>query len=214
MWKSISILVEVIHICQPRTTLASCRRLPASRSRGARIQGAAPYCLIMGIVIKCLLCQREPISLKNFPVCATTAFGSVCKHTMAAMCSSVVEQPAGQSSRYNMIPKINRLTRAQVRSVLSHGSKKYTDSSCIVIVEKSPDTTSRLSAIVGKQISRSAVVRNGLRRRIYQGIGNAWEFIPSNMHGIIMARQGMLKKTPQEIILYIARITQKYIVRA
>jgi ribonuclease P protein component len=65
--------------------------------------------------------------------------------------------------------KNQRLGRKMFAEVFKTG-KRFSSPYFLMVVGSSPDSSFRLVAVVGKKVSRSAVVRNKTKRRIYGAV--------------------------------------------
>ena len=98
-----------------------------------------------------------------------------------------------------MLPKENRLNRDKdFKNVFEKGRSFYTKIIGIKIIPNSLDN-SRFGIIVGKKISKKAVTRNRIKRQIRACLQKELQNIKNGFDFMLIARQGVMEVTYQEI---------------
>jgi ribonuclease P protein component len=86
-----------------------------------------------------------------------------------------------------MLPKSKRLTTAEFDAVMKNGRASHSSLFTLRWTDSHKDT--RISAVAGQKILKTAVGRNSMRRRIYSSIRKISSRWPKGIHGIIFAKQ-------------------------
>lgn len=98
-----------------------------------------------------------------------------------------------------MLPKTHRLPRPQFPLVLKHGTKLnslYFTLFYIPTAENNP----RFGIIVSAKVSKSAVNRNLLKRRLRHAVMSAIPDLKSPLDAILLAKPGSLNQTMQVFV--------------
>lgn len=85
-----------------------------------------------------------------------------------------------------MLPKKNRVSRALFATILKSGKVFHSNNISFRIV-KTQKAVSKFSFVVSRKVSKSAVIRNLLRRRGYFVVQTAFEKEKMNASGILGA---------------------------
>lgn len=64
----------------------------------------------------------------------------------------------------------------------------------------------RFGIVVSKKISKIAVERNRIRRRIYEGVKKKWEIIPKNVWGLFLVKKEILEMDTMQIEKEVERL--------
>jgi len=65
---------------------------------------------------------------------------------------------------------------------------------------------SRFGIVVSKKISKIAVERNRIRRRIYEGVAKKWDLIPRKVWGLFLVKKEILEMDAGQIEKEIERL--------
>ena len=74
------------------------------------------------------------------------------------------------------------------------------------LVANNESSDKKFAVIVSKKISKKAVDRNQIRRRITEVLKNEWNNIPEGTRGIFLTKKEILGKTLKEIEIEIKKI--------
>ena len=97
-----------------------------------------------------------------------------------------------------MLPRSKRLTVSLFTNALANG--KVVHSTLFTArIAKNPGPT-RFSAVISKKITKTAVERNKLRRRIYSAVASFGAKISKDHHVILLAKPLLSKSTLKDIV--------------
>jgi ribonuclease P protein component len=97
-------------------------------------------------------------------------FSRALKQRPAQKYSSFADNAVAQSSQYSepMLQKKERLSRAEFNRFFSMGKRFHSPSLMLIYCR---DAEFHASAVIGKKIAKTAVLRNKFRRRVYDLFG-------------------------------------------
>lgn len=109
-----------------------------------------------------------------------------------------------------MLKKINRITsKAEFLEIKNKGEMKATELFSIVFLNPPPAMagtsleegrlTRRFGAIISKKISKKAVERNQIKRRLMEAVRLNMEIFPEGFRGIFLVKKNILGKKEGEI---------------
>ena len=103
-----------------------------------------------------------------------------------------------------MLKKINRISKkSEFEEVKSKGEMKAAELFSIVWMKPtSKDTVSikrKFGAIISKKISKKAVERNEIRRRLMEAVRLNMSVFPEGFRGIFLVKKNILGKSEMEI---------------
>jgi len=102
-----------------------------------------------------------------------------------------------------MLPKKKRLSTALFKKVISIGNSAHAEFFVVrYIKDKSP---LRFAVSVPKKVSKTAVERNKVRRRIYSAINSFKDLSIENMKVILIAKPNILKLNTNDMKPYIKK---------
>lgn len=108
-----------------------------------------------------------------------------------------------------MLPKKHRLTKAEdFKSVYKKG-RFFSDSYLAIKVLRNNQEITRFGFLVGIKISKKAVLRNKIKRRLREIIRLKLDKIKKGFDVVILTRSEIGKKTYQEIDETLSRILKK-----
>ncbi|KKQ31407.1 MAG: Ribonuclease P protein component [Candidatus Shapirobacteria bacterium GW2011_GWE1_38_10] len=97
-----------------------------------------------------------------------------------------------------MLKKINRICKKnEFEEVKSKGEMKATELFSIVWLKKSGEKA--FGAIISKKISKKAVDRNQIRRRLMEAVRLNMDIFPQGFRGIFLVKKNILKKSETEV---------------
>ncbi len=89
-----------------------------------------------------------------------------------------------------MFSKNHRLSRQEFDYYFSHSRPYHADT---VIMRHAPSSSYKVSVVVGKKVSKRAVIRNRVRRQVYAAIRRAHGASPLSGAYIFMVKPAFLK---------------------
>lgn len=104
-----------------------------------------------------------------------------------------------------MLKKINRICKkSEFEEIKSKGVLKATELFSVIWMVNLPmqDTVARqreFGAIISKKISKKAVVRNQIRRRLMEAVRLNMALFPEGFRGIFLVKKNILEKSEKEI---------------
>lgn len=104
-----------------------------------------------------------------------------------------------------MLPKASRLDRSSFTS-LERAS--YAHSAHFLLRYKLGGTSSRLGASASKKVSKSAVVRNRVRRRVYAAVVGSLPSLPGGIY-LVSAKPGAEKLKGEVLKAEVAELLKK-----
>jgi len=108
-----------------------------------------------------------------------------------------------------MLPKANRLTRKKdFDRVFRFGRDFRCGALCLRVVDNNLDI-SRFGFIVGKRVSKKAVVRNRIRRRIREIVRINIGMIKSGIDYVFIVRQGLSGKDQNNLGAAVTSVLNK-----
>ena len=108
-----------------------------------------------------------------------------------------------------MLPKINRLKKRKDFEEVFRKGKSYKEQVVYIKVVSNKLRTSRFGFIVSKKISKKAVVRNKIKRRLRELVRINLKRIKSGIDGVLVALPGIEKKEFYELEEIIERLFKK-----
>lgn len=97
-----------------------------------------------------------------------------------------------------MLKKINRISsRKEFAEVKNGGEMKAAELFSIVWLKK--DENKAFGAIISKKISKKAVDRNRIRRRLMEAVRLNMDIFPEGFRGIFLVKKNILDKSEMEI---------------
>lgn len=87
-----------------------------------------------------------------------------------------------------MLPKKKRLTKSSFNLVIDEGKPFHTSVATLRIREMAEN--SQFSISIPKKVSKSAVVRNKVKRKVFSIIKDIYPDLQKNVMGIIIMKQG------------------------
>lgn len=107
-----------------------------------------------------------------------------------------------------MLKKINRITsRAEFQEIKNTGEMKATELFSVVYLnlpltpplKKDGKEDMKFGAIVSKKISKKAVIRNQIKRRLFEAVRLNMDIFPEGFRGIFLVKKNILNKKEGEI---------------
>lgn len=96
-----------------------------------------------------------------------------------------------------MLKKEERISnKADYEEIKKEGQRK--DSSLLVLLWQEKKGR-RFGTIISKRISKKAVERNKIRRRLMEAVRKNKEIFPNNFWGLFLVRKNILDKSEEEI---------------
>ena len=97
-----------------------------------------------------------------------------------------------------MLKKINRISsRKEFAEVKEKGEMMATSLFSIIWIKK--DGEKAFGAIISKKISKKAVERNQIRRRLMEAVRLNMDIFPEGFRGIFLVKKNILEKSEMEI---------------
>ena len=97
-----------------------------------------------------------------------------------------------------MLKKINRITsRAEFLEIKNTGEMKATEFFSIIWMKKTENKA--FGAIISKKISKKAVLRNQIKRRLFEAVRLNMDIFPEGFRGIFLVKKNILDKKEGEI---------------
>ena len=96
-----------------------------------------------------------------------------------------------------MLSRSYRISVGQFNTVIERGRVAHSTLFLARILKDQPDI--RIAAVASKKIAKTAVVRNRIRRKIYEAVRPLKSSLPSSIHVLIFAKAGLLQVTHKEI---------------
>lgn len=100
-----------------------------------------------------------------------------------------------------MFPKKNRVSKKEINQIFKDGFFINSNNLVFKFLKNEKEFNSKISFIVGKNISKKAVIRNKIRRLGYQTFKNYQKSLPFSLMGVfIFSRNslGFLEKPKKE----------------
>jgi ribonuclease P protein component len=108
-----------------------------------------------------------------------------------------------------VLKRINRIgTKKEFEEVKEKG-RTYQAPLLAMIILKKEDEEKRFGLVVSKRISKKAVIRNKIRREVYEAIRKQLEKISKGVRGIVLVRTAIVDKKAEEIEMEIGEIVKK-----
>mgnify|MGYP000258102300 CR=1 FL=1 len=85
-----------------------------------------------------------------------------------------------------MLPKKNRLTKSSFNQVIDEGIPFHSPTATLRLTKS--DNQSQFSISIPKKVSKSAVVRNKMRRKVYTIIKDFYPDLDRNVMGLIIMK--------------------------
>ena len=90
-----------------------------------------------------------------------------------------------------MLPKVHRLAKTkEIQEVLKRGGGIKRKELLFKVIARAQDSPSRFAVVVGRKVSKSAVVRNRIRRQIREVLRKELQVVPQGIHGVVIALPG------------------------
>ncbi len=97
-----------------------------------------------------------------------------------------------------MLKKINRITsKAEFQEIKNKGELKATELFAVVWIKKTENKA--FGAIISKKISKKAVERNQIKRRLMEAVRLNMEIFPEGFRGIFLVKKNILNKKEGEV---------------
>ncbi len=106
-----------------------------------------------------------------------------------------------------MLPKSRRLSTKQVKSVVEKGRMLHSPFFAIRAINI--DKPSSFSVSVSKKVAKTAVLRNSIRRRVYSAVSKVINDVNPGQYVFLMAKNGIEKRSLEEILSEIKEIFVK-----
>ncbi len=108
-----------------------------------------------------------------------------------------------------MLSKANRLTKEADFKLLAKKGRPFYSSLFTIKLLKSKDTDSRFGVVISSKVSKKAVVRNKIKRRITEVIRLSMPKIKSGFDVMILVKSIVAEKSYQEIKEDIEKLFKK-----
>ncbi len=97
-----------------------------------------------------------------------------------------------------MLKKINRVTsKTEFLEIKNTGEMKATEFFSIIWMKKTENKA--FGAIISKKISKKAVLRNQIKRRLFEAVRLNMDIFPEGFRGIFLVKKNILDKKEGEI---------------
>lgn len=108
-----------------------------------------------------------------------------------------------------MLKRINRIgTKKEFEEVKEKG-RAYQAPLLAMIIFKKEDEEKKFGLVVSKRISKKAIIRNKIRRAVYEAIRGQLGKISSGVRGIVLVRTAIVGREVEEIEREIGEIIKK-----
>ncbi|MBU1117920.1 ribonuclease P protein component [Patescibacteria group bacterium] len=101
-----------------------------------------------------------------------------------------------------MLKKVERISsKKEFAEVKNKGEMKAGELFSVIWMNSSTATEGqrKFGAIISKKISKKAVERNQIRRRLFEAVRNNMEMFPQGFRGIFLVKRNILDKKMEEI---------------
>ena len=108
-----------------------------------------------------------------------------------------------------MLKRINRIgTKKEFEEVKEKG-RAYQAPLLAMVILKKEDEEKKFGLVVSKRISKKAVIRNKIRRTVYEVLRRQLDKISKGVRGIVLVRMAIVGKGTEEIEREIGEIIKK-----
>jgi ribonuclease P protein component len=108
-----------------------------------------------------------------------------------------------------VLKKINRIgTKKEFEEVKEKG-RTYQAPLLAMVIFKKEDEEKKFGLVVSKRISKKAVIRNKIRRAVYEALRKQLGKISNGVRGIVLVRTAIVGKRAEEIEREIEEIIKK-----
>jgi ribonuclease P protein component len=108
-----------------------------------------------------------------------------------------------------MLPKINRIKRKKDFEIIFKNGLNFKDTFLVLKVFKNKSDFTRFGFIISQKVSKKAVVRNKIRRRLAEIVWSEFKEIKKGLDIVIICLPGLEKEDFSELEISVNKIFKK-----